>query len=92
MDDSKVKSDWEKKGFSCGTWTDPPGQAWPNYVHDTDELVMLEEGEIELSFSGKTFRPNIGEAILIPALEPHTVRNIGQTTNRWYYGYKKKSP
>ncbi len=90
MNDSTVKSDWENRGFTCGVWTDPPGQIWLDYIHETDELVMLKEGEIELSFSGKTFRPNIGEEILIPAREPHTVRNIGQTTNHWYYGYRKK--
>ncbi len=91
MDYSKVKNDWETKGFSCGIWTDPPGQIWSDYVHDTDELVMLLEGEIELFFSGQTFRPQIGDEILIPARERHTVKNIGKTTNRWYYGYKKES-
>ncbi|MBV8884287.1 MAG: hypothetical protein JO235_09870 [Chroococcidiopsidaceae cyanobacterium CP_BM_RX_35] len=40
MSDSKVKNDWENKGFSCGIWTDPPGQIWSNFVHDEDELVM----------------------------------------------------
>ena len=90
MDYSKVKNNWGNKGFSCGIWTDPPGQVWSNYIHDTDELLMLLEGEIELSFSGQTFRPQIGDEILIPARERHTVKNIGKTTNRWYYGYKKK--
>ena len=91
MDYSTVKNDWEKKGFSCGIWTDPPGQVWSNYVHDTDELVMLIEGEIELSFSGQTFRPKVEKEVLIPARVSHTVKNIGQTTNRWYYGYKKSN-
>ena len=90
MDYSKVKQDWRQKGFSCGICTDPPGQVWADYVHETDELVMLLEGEIELSFQGKTFRPHIGEEVLIPAREFHTVINIGKTTNRWYYGYHKK--
>ena len=90
MDYSTVKQDWENKGFSCGIWTDPPGQVWADYVHETDELVMLKEGEIELSFSGQTFHPKMGEEILIPAGESHTVINTGKTTNRWYYGYKKQ--
>lgn len=50
---------------------------------------MLIEGEMELSLLGKTLRPEIGEEILIPAGARHTVINIGKTTNRWYYGYKK---
>lgn len=89
MNYSQVRNNWQTKGFSCGIWTDPPGKNWADYVHDTDELVMLLEGEIELSFLGKTFRPHRGEEILIPAGETHTVKNIGNTTNRWYYGYKK---
>jgi mannose-6-phosphate isomerase-like protein (cupin superfamily) len=91
MNLSQVKKDWEQRGFSCAIWTDPPGQVWADFVHDVDELVMLIEGEIELSFRGKTMRPNVGEEILIPAHASHTVRNIGGTTNRWYYGYKRLS-
>ena len=91
MDLSSVRKDWEQRGFSCAIWTDPPGQIWSDFVHDVDELVMLIEGEIELSFLGKTMRPKVGEEIHIPARTSHTVINIGTTTNRWYYGYKKSS-
>ena len=49
----------------------------------------VKVGEIELSFSGQTFRPGLGEEILIPAGVRHAVKNVGQTTSRWYYGYKK---
>ena len=90
MDERKVKTDWERRGFSFGVWIDPPGQIWEDYVHGVDELLMLAEGEIELSFLGKTFCPKIGEEVLIAAGAGHTVRNIGKTTNRWYYGYKRK--
>ena len=89
MDESKVKTDWERRGFSFGIWIDPPGQVWEDYVHGVDELLMLAEGEIELSFLGKSFCPKIGEEVLIPAGAGHTVRNTGNTTNRWYYGYKR---
>ena len=50
----KVKRDWAQRGFSCGLWVDPPGQVWANFVHDTDELVMLVEGEEEFEMEGKT--------------------------------------
>ena len=91
MDLSHVRNDWEQRGFSCAVWTDPPGQVWADFVHEVDELVMLIEGEIELSFRGNTMRPKVGEEILIPAHASHTVKNIGGTTNRWYYGYKRRS-
>ena len=90
MDERKVKTDWERRGFSFGIWIDPPGQIWEDYVHGVDELLMLAEGEVEVSFLGKTYCPKIGEEVLIPAGARHTVRNIGKTTNRWFYGYKNK--
>lgn len=83
-----VRTSWQSRGFSCDLWVDPPGQEWIDYVHSVDELVMLIEGEIELEMEGRRFRPALGEEVLIPAHVMHTVRNVGQTTARWLYGYK----
>lgn len=83
------KEDWAKRGFGCDIWTDPPGKVWKDYVHETDELVMLIEGEVEFIIGRKTHHPKIGEELFIPAGTKHTVTNIGSTQNRWYYGYKK---
>lgn len=90
IDDAAIRHDWARRGFSCGIWTDPPGQVWADYVHDTDELVMLIEGEIEVSFLGQTLRPAVGQEVFIPARAPHTVANVGRTVNRWYYGYRRE--
>jgi mannose-6-phosphate isomerase-like protein (cupin superfamily) len=90
INEAVVQHHWANRGFSCGIWTDPPGQVWADYVHETDELVMLIEGQIELTFNGKTFQPNVGEEVLIPAGIYHTVVNIGQSPNRWFYGYKRR--
>ena len=84
---TQVAKAWKARGFSCAIWTDPPGQVWVDYVHAVDELVMLIDGDIELTIAGQTIRPQVGEEVFIPAGVSHTVRNIGQTTNRWYYGY-----
>ena len=89
MDEDTVTHDWHVRGFSCDIWTDPPGQIWADFVHAVDELVMLIDGEIELRFSGQVLRPAVGQEILIPAGEPHTVINIGRTRNHWFYGYKR---
>ena len=83
-----ARPDWRARGFSCELWADPPGQVWEDFVHDVDELVMLADGAIELEFSGRTFRPAPGEEVLIPARAVHTVRNVGGTTSRWYFGYR----
>ena len=85
---AQIAKDWRARGFSCDLWVDPPGQVWENYVHPTDELLMIVEGALELEMQGKTLRPAIGEEVPIPAHTSHTVRNIGNTTARWLYGYK----
>jgi cupin 2 domain-containing protein len=86
---SQVEQDWLSRGFSCGLWTDPPGQVWEDYTHDVDELLMLLEGELELEMQGRTWRPTIGEEVLIQARVCHTVRNVGPKTARWLYGYRR---
>ena len=44
----KLKDDWKQRGYSFGVFRDPPGQVWADFVHKTDELVVLAEGEIEI--------------------------------------------
>ena len=86
----EIEKDWSERGFSCGLWTDPPGQVWEDFTHGTDELVILLEGEIEIEIEGKTFRPEPGEEVFIPAQAKHSVRNVGGTTAKWLYGYSRK--
>jgi mannose-6-phosphate isomerase-like protein (cupin superfamily) len=88
-DRRKVAADWAARGFGCDIWTDRPGQVWADFVHATDELVMLVDGAIELRFAGRVLQPRPGEEVLIPAGVPHTVINTGSTTNHWLYGYKR---
>ncbi len=86
----QIKVNWESRGYSFGVFKDPPGQVWANFVHSTDELVLLAEGELEIEIEGRSQHPHIGEEVFIPANSLHTVRNIGKTKNVWYYGYKNK--
>ena len=88
IDHSAIRKDWYGRGFSCDIWIDPPGKIWADFVHDTDELLMLIDGEIELEMDGNALHPKIGNEILIPAGMHHTVRNIRSVTNHWFYGYK----
>ena len=89
VDQHVVAAEWQARGFSCDLWVDPPGQVWEDYRHATDELVMPVAGRLELEFEGQCFRPAPGEEIFIPACVSHTVRNIGGTTAKWIYGYKR---
>lgn len=88
-DQQFVSSDWAARGFSCDLWVDPPGQRWEDFVHSTDELVIVIEGELEFVINGEISHPGTGEELFIPAGAIHSVRNIGSSTARWLYGYRK---
>jgi mannose-6-phosphate isomerase-like protein (cupin superfamily) len=89
VDRGAVARAWKARGFSCDVWTDPPGQRWEGFVHPTDELVMLVEGEIEMEVDGRVLVPAVGEEVLVPARARHSLRNTGGTTTRWLYGYRR---
>jgi hypothetical protein len=40
--------------------------------------------------SGVLHRPQVGEELLIPAGAVHPARNVGKTTARWLYEYKRR--
>jgi quercetin dioxygenase-like cupin family protein len=58
-------------------------------VHDTGELVMVVEGEVEFEFGGEARRPRPGEELPILARARHTVRNVGPGGSRRLYGYPR---
>ena len=45
MNSDLIKRDWPSRGYRFGVFLDPPGQVWADFVHRTDELLMLAEGE-----------------------------------------------
>ena len=89
MDQATVLAAWRARGFLGGLWTDAPGQVWKDFVHDVDELMMVVEGRVELEMCERAFVPERGEEVLIPARTRHTVRNIGGSTARWLYAYRR---
>ena len=84
----EISGAWAARGYSCNLWVDPPGQQWEDFVHGTDEVVIVLEGELEFEIDGEISRPKTGEEVFIPAGAVHSVRNIGGSTARWLYGYR----
>ena len=64
-----IKQNWHSRGFSFGVFCDRPGQVWADFVHQTDEHVVLAEGEIEMKIERKAERFQIGGMVFIPAKE-----------------------
>ena len=57
MNQERLKIDWKYRGYCFGVFKDPPGQVWVDFVHKTDELVVLAEGEIEIEIEGNSKQP-----------------------------------
>ena len=89
QDRSSVERRWRDLGFSCELWVDGPGVVWADFVHPTDELVMVMSGEVEFEFERRVHRPRLGEELLIPRGVSHTVRNVGGCQAEWLYGYRR---
>lgn len=88
IDRTAVAADWQRRGFGCDLWIDPPGQRWEDFTHGVDELVMVVEGRVEFEIDGAIHHPAPGEELLIPAGALHSVRNLGGSPSRWLYGYR----
>jgi mannose-6-phosphate isomerase-like protein (cupin superfamily) len=89
VDRDQVAADWAKLGFGCDFWTDPPGQCWESFTHATDEQVIVLEGRMEFEVEGRVCHLAVGEELLIPAGAVQSARNVGKTTARWLYGYRR---
>ena len=87
VDQAAVAADWRARGFSCGLFVDPPGQAWNDFVHATNELVTVLDGQLELTIEGESFEVGPGDEAVIPEGALHSVRNTHNGTTRWLFGY-----
>ncbi|MEJ2009431.1 MAG: hypothetical protein P8Z30_14965 [Acidobacteriota bacterium] len=67
LDPGSVAEVWARDGFSCDLWVDPPGQQWLDFVHQTDERVVVKEGEIEFEVEDARAMLGPGDEVFIPA-------------------------
>ena len=82
----KIMNDWKLSSLSFGVFRDPQGKMRADFVHCTDKLVALAEGEIEIENEGKPQSPTFGEELFIPENALHTMRNMDRSNNLWNYG------
>lgn len=87
---AKVAADWRRRGYSCGLFVDPPGRAWVDFVHESNELVTVAEGLLEVTLSGARVVAEPGDEIFIPKGTRHSVRNIHADSTHWLYGYDRR--
>ncbi len=87
VDPDHVQTDWHARGYDCHRFTDPPGQTWNNFVHETNEVVTVVEGRLELTVADQVVVAGPGDEVFIPSGAVHTVRNIDPGTTLWLFGY-----
>ena len=79
--------DWKARGYDCRPFVDPPGQEWNNFVHQTNELVTVAEGRLEMTVASQRFMVEPGDEVFIPKGVVHSVKNSNNVTTRWFFGY-----
>jgi quercetin dioxygenase-like cupin family protein len=52
------------------------------HVDSAEEILLVLEGEVEATLAQERARVAAGGAMVVPAMEPHDVRNCGETTAR----------
>jgi mannose-6-phosphate isomerase-like protein (cupin superfamily) len=87
VDRAAVAADWRARGYSCDLFVDLPGRAWKDFVHRSNELVTVAEGQLELVVGDTRLVALPGDEVFIPKGAVHSVRNTHSATTRWRYGY-----
>jgi mannose-6-phosphate isomerase-like protein (cupin superfamily) len=87
VDRTVVTADWHARGYSCDLFIDPPGRAWIDFVHASNELVTVVEGRLEITAGGERVVAEPGDEIFIGKGQRHSVTNIATASTRWLYGY-----
>lgn len=82
-----VAANWGDRGYSCISFSDPPGREWLDFVHDCNELVTVQEGRLGLTVGDIRLTVEPGDEVFIPMRAVHSVYNIHDGETRWLYGY-----
>jgi quercetin dioxygenase-like cupin family protein len=85
-----VAEAWRRRGYSCGSFADPPGQRWMDFTHKVDEVLTVVEGRLAVSVAGQRLQAMPGDEVFIPTGTLHSVENVADSTTRWLYGYAQK--
>jgi len=87
VDHSTARADWQREGFSFGVFRDPPGQQWNNFTHQSDEYVLVAEGQVKIDVGQQTAICEPGDLVRIPRQVPHSLETLSADGSLWLYGY-----
>src|SRR4028119_236388 len=55
-----------------------PGHRLATHTDSAEEILLVLQGEAEVSLGGEEGRLSAGDMALVPAMEPHRLRNAGE--------------
>ena len=84
---TRVAADWRARGYSCALFVDPPGRAWTDFVHGSNELLAVADGRLEVTVRNVRVVAEPGDEVFIPKGAKHSVRNIHDDATHSLYGY-----
>ena len=87
VDFGAVERDWAGEGFSFGVFRDPPGQAWIDFVHASDEYVVVAQGRLRIDVGAESAEVGPGDLVRIPEGVSHSLRTLSDEGSVWLYGY-----
>ena len=56
-----------------------PGGVLPTHADSAEEAILVLEGAAELNVNGSSDSLSEGVVAVVPAMVPHSIRNVGQT-------------
>jgi mannose-6-phosphate isomerase-like protein (cupin superfamily) len=59
-----------------------PGKSGPRHIDMPEEILLVEQGEVEIEIKDERAVFGPGGLVLVPAMVPHAFRNIGETRAR----------
>ena len=59
-----------------------PGRSGPRHVDMPEEILLVEQGEVEIEVGDERAVFGPGGVVLVPAMVPHAFRNVGETRAR----------
>jgi mannose-6-phosphate isomerase-like protein (cupin superfamily) len=59
-----------------------PGKSGPRHIDMPEEILLVEQGEVEIEIKDERAVFGPGRLVLVPAKVPHAFRNVGETRAR----------
>jgi quercetin dioxygenase-like cupin family protein len=59
-----------------------PGNHLPTHTDSSEELLLILEGEAEVTVGEERARASAGDVALVPSMVPHSLHNVGERMTR----------